>query len=80
MPPIIVNGEDISEVNGEMEVDQERHPQNGAQAYENLVSKLMSSDSDYMKEITEDTHAQMEENFGLLDQFSSFSRDTGLYQ
>lgn len=86
MPSInVVNGDEISEVNGEGEMDPERQPQNGAaQAYENLVSKLSLSDSDYMKDITED--AQIDENFGLnidnniLDQFSTFSRDTGLFQ
>jgi hypothetical protein len=77
----VSNDEEIVEVSGHM--DQERQPQNGAEAYENLVKSLTECDADYMKDIAEDT--QMDENFGLidnglLDQFSTFSRDTGLFQ
>lgn len=74
------NGDDdIAEVNG-----QERQPQNGAEAYESLVKSLTECDADYMKDIVEDSQID-EENFGLienniLDQFSTFSRDSGLFQ
>lgn len=77
----ITNGEVVEE---EENVNQERQPQNGAEAYESLVKSLTECDADYMmKDIVEDT--QMEENFELidnniLDQFSTFSRDTGLFQ
>lgn len=77
----VTNGEVVEEVEN---VNQERQPQNGAEAYESLVKSLTECDADYMmKDIVEDT--QMEENFELidnniLDQFSTFSRDTGLFQ
>jgi hypothetical protein len=70
------NGEGITEVN--------RQPQNGAEAYENLVKSLTECDAEEyaMKDIAED--AQIDESFGLdntiLDQFSTFSRDTELFQ
>lgn len=76
-----VNGDMIStELNGEIEVDVDdaRAPQNGAEAYENLVKSLTD---DYMKEIDEET---IEENFGLIegnmiDQFPNFTSQSGLF-
>lgn len=77
----VVKSGDIEDMNAQ--IDQERQPQNGAEAYENLVKSLTECDADYMKDIAEDT--QIDDNFGLidnniLDQFSTFSRDTGLFQ
>lgn len=77
----VVNGEECIEVNGE--VEQNRQPQNGAEAYENLVKSLTECDNDYMKDMPED--AQMEENFGLIDDGTiletfGFTRETGLFQ
>lgn len=77
----VVNGEECVEVNGQL--DQDRQPQNGAEAYENLVKSLTECDSDYMKDIAEDT--QMDENFGLIDDGTiletfGFTRETGLFQ
>lgn len=74
-----VNGES-AELNGQAEL--ERQPQNGAEAYENLVKSLAECDSDYMKDIADDT--PMDENFGLIDNnildSFNFTRDTGLFQ
>lgn len=72
-----VNGEESVELNGESE--DERQPQNGAEAYENLVKSLTECDTDYMKEIDE---PQMDENFGLtmIDENFAFTRDSGLFQ
>ena len=73
----VVNGEESLELNGQL--DEDRLPQNGAEAYENLVKSLTECDSDYMKEIAEDS--QMEENFGLIDDGTfNFTRETGLFQ
>lgn len=76
----VLNGEDVVEVNGQ--VDQDRPPQNGAEAYENLVKSLTECDNDYMKDIAEET--QMDENFGLIDDGAiletfGFTRETGLF-
>lgn len=74
-----VNGES-AELNGQAEL--ERQPQNGAEAYENLVKSLAECDSDYMKDIADDT--PMDESFGLIDNnildSFNFTRDTGLFQ
>lgn len=72
---VILNGEENLEVNGE----DERQPQNGAEAYENLVKSLTECDTDYMKEIDE---PQMDENFGLtmIDENFAFTRESGLFQ
>lgn len=80
-PSVSVNGEEFVEVNGL--VEQERTPQNGAEAYENLVKSLTECDNDYMKDIAEDS--QMDENFGLIDDGAiletfQFTRETGLFQ
>lgn len=74
----IVNGEEIVEVNGEVN-EEERQPQNGAEAYENLVKSLTECDTDYMKEIDE---PQMDENFGMtmIDENFTFARESGLFQ
>lgn len=76
-----VNGEESVEANGLP--DPERKPQNGAEAYENLVKSLTECDNDYMKDIAED--AQMDENFGLidgaiLDTFGFGAPPSGLFQ
>lgn len=58
---------------GETENEQaERQPKNGAEAYENLV-KSLAEESEYLKDIGEEP---MDENFGLLEQFSA----SGLFQ
>lgn len=79
LPAVVtVNGEESEEVNGE--VEEERQPQNGAEAYENLVKSLTECDTDYMKEIDE---PQMDdENFGLtmIDENFTFTRESGLFQ
>lgn len=79
-----VNGEDSLDMNGQ--VEEERQPQNGAEAYENLVKSLTECDTeaDYMKEINED-EARMDENFGLIDEGNiletfGFTRESGLFQ
>lgn len=78
---VSVNGDDTGEINGQVE-SQERQPQNGAEAYENLVKSLTECDGDYMKDISED--AQMDENFGLIDEgniLETFGfRESGLFQ
>lgn len=73
-----INGDSniSTELNGEIDVDK---PQNGAEAYENLVKSLTD---DLMKEIGEETIG--EENFGLIegnmiDQFSNFTSQSGLF-
>lgn len=78
-----VNGDESLEMNGQ--VEEERQPQNGAEAYENLVKSLTECDNeaDYMKEINEE--ARMDENFGLIDEGNiletfGFSRESGLFQ
>lgn len=74
-----VNGDENVDINGLLE--QDRPPQNGAEAYENLVKSLTECESDYMKDIPDDT--QMDENFGLdgtiLDTYG-FTRESGLFQ
>lgn len=79
----MVNGEETLEMNGQ--VEEERQPQNGAEAYENLVKSLTECDTeaDYMKEISED--ARIDENFGLIDEGNiletfGFTRESGLFQ
>jgi hypothetical protein len=77
----IVNGEEVADVNGS-ESEQERVPQNGAEAYENLVKSLTECDADYMKDIGDDQ--PMDENFGLidstmLDSFGFTTRESGLF-
>lgn len=79
----VVNGEETLEMNGQ--VEEERQPQNGAEAYENLVKSLTECDTeaDYMKEISED--ARIDENFGLIDEGNiletfGFTRESGLFQ
>lgn len=76
----MVNGEETVDVNGQ--VDSERQPQNGAEAYENLVKSLTECDSDYMKDIGDDP--QIDENFGLIDNnildSFSFTPQSGLFQ
>lgn len=79
----VVNGDESLEMNGQ--VEEERQPQNGAEAYENLVKSLTDCDTEaeYMKEINED--AQMDENFGLIDEGNiletfGFTRESGLFQ
>jgi hypothetical protein len=60
--------------------ENERQPKNGAEAYENLVKSLTECDADYIS-----ADAPIGENFGLihensiLEEFSTFSRDTGLF-
>lgn len=76
-----VNGEEsVVDLNGQ--VESERQPQNGAEAYENLVKSLTECDSDYMKDIADDP--QMDENFGLIDNnildSFGFTRESGLFQ
>lgn len=77
---VAVNGDESAELNGS--VDDDRPPQNGAEAYENLVKSLTECDTDYMKDIAED--AQMDESFGLIDsnilESFSFTRESGLFQ
>lgn len=76
----IVNGDEIVvEENGQID-DDERLPQNGAEAYENLVKSLTEGDENYMKVISEE--AEIDENFQLgamIDTFG-FNRESGLYQ
>lgn len=78
----IANGDESAEFNGQLEEEEVRPPQNGAEAYENLVKSLTECDSDYMKDIADD--AQMDENFGLIDgnilDTFSFTRESGLFQ
>lgn len=78
--PVAVNGDESADLNGQIE--QDRPPQNGAEAYENLVKSLTECDTDYMKDITEDP--QMDENFGLIDSnildSFGFTRESGLFQ
>lgn len=72
-----VNGEENLDLNGQ--VEPERPPQNGAEAYENLVKSLTECDSDYMKEMADET----DENFGLIDNniLDTFNlRESGLFQ
>lgn len=76
-----MNGDEGGDENGQTE--QERpQPQNGAEAYENLVKSLTECDSDYMKDISDDV--QMDENFGLIDSnilnTYGFTSDSGLFQ
>ncbi|CRK96489.1 CLUMA_CG009860, isoform A [Clunio marinus] len=75
-----INGDGGAEVNGQ--VNQERPPQNGAEAYENLVKSLTECDNDYMKDMVDDS--EMNENFGLIDgnilENFSFNRESGLFQ
>lgn len=76
------HNEDSSEImNG---LDAEQRPQNGAEAYENLVKSLEEDcESDFMvKDIADDP--QIDENFGLmvdgnLIDFGNFNRE-GLFQ
>lgn len=75
------NGEEsVVDLNGQ--VESERQPQNGAEAYENLVKSLTECESDYMKDIADDP--QMDENFGLIDNnildSFGFTRESGLFQ
>lgn len=77
-----VNGDDTLDINGQDE--EERQPQNGAEAYENLVKSLTECDTeaDYMKEISE---PRMDETFGLIDEGNiletfGFARESGLFQ
>jgi hypothetical protein len=75
-----MNGDENVKVNGQVD---DGRPQNGAEAYENLVKSLTEGDGDYMKVISED--AREDENFGLIDgnilDSFSFNRDsTGLFQ
>lgn len=76
----VLNGEESATVNGQ----DERKPQNGAEAYENLVKSLTECDGDYMKDIAEDAQ-DMDENFGLIDEGNiletfGFTRESGLFQ
>lgn len=68
-------------MNGLVDVEDERPPRNGAEAYENLVKSLTECESDY-KDITDE--AQMDENFGLIDEANildtfGFTREAGLF-
>lgn len=82
LEPAIVNGEETVEMNGLIDVeDVERPPQNGAEAYENLVKSLTECESDY-KDINDE--AQIDENFGLMDEANildtfGFTRESGLF-
>lgn len=76
-----VNGDENADVNGMTEED--RPPQNGAEAYENLVKSLTECENDYMKDIPDDT--QMDESFGLIEDGTildtyGFTRESGLFQ
>jgi hypothetical protein len=64
----IVNGDENLEENGQ--VDEERLPQNGAEAYENLVKSLTEGDGDYMKVISEES--EIDENFQLGAMIDTF--------
>lgn len=68
------NDENISVENTQPEKD--RQPKNGAEAYESLVKSLTECEN-------LDEEAPMDENFALenniLEQFSTFSRDGGLF-
>lgn len=75
--PTIVNGEDNFELNGLVDVGLvDRPPQNGAEAYENLVKSLTDCESDY-KDITDE--AQIDDNFGLIDDTFGFTRESELF-
>lgn len=77
-----LNGGTSGKLNG-LEVENDERPQNGAEAYKNLVKSLEEDcESDYLvKDITDDT--QIDENFGGLMglEFGFNNRESeGLFQ